>query len=486
MSHRAVAGFALRPTITEEEEDAFYFESFENEEDAEVDLIINHEASADCPRPEDWDDVEISKNNTKFTIDQSKMEQWKMAKEEIKHVRSRFSLLSGKNEEDIGYNDVLQFYFGVESQFARLLQGELEIDKVTYLKFMHTICIQAAYAQTPAQLFNEKALLLKDLLIEKEAYVELWKKLSLAGRMESSSYVGEGRHEKYVWEKMEDLANEIFREVTIASRTGTISISLDDDKVWCFMSQSTRFDTFGLKYTTHVKPNRKGIVAHSAITSATGLPLSLQFERKRDSAVSCFKRILNFLFSRTGGSDGVPDLRNVIVASDRGYMVPVLVFQFLIAHGGLFVGTTKRLLQGWPFTFNQKMKDGDKRQSIDMKGAPTLAVKKICKQNHTVFATAFRNGSGKVNTTISCIHRNHHWEGVALYPREEKLYYSRESTARAEMMDKALARVAQIGPASDVDDQDKINFVRDQVVKVLTLRQSKLHILKKANVFFFY
>ena len=98
------------------------------------------------------------------------------------------------------------------------------------------------------------------------------------------------------------------------------------------------FDTFGIKYTTHVKPNRKGIVAHTAVSSTAQIPLGIAFEQKKDNALSCFKRILNFLFNRTGG-ENMPDLQNVLVASDRGYMIPALVFQFLLNCGCLIVGT---------------------------------------------------------------------------------------------------------------------------------------------------
>lgn len=473
MSGDTLFGVDYDAIIDEPPEELFYFEAFGDEDAAEEERIATMHEADECPFPEEWEDVEVSKDNTKFTIDQSKNTQWKMAKDEITHVRDRFSVLSGIDFQNVKFDDIVKYYFGSESEFGKLMQRELGIEDVTYLEFMHTVCIHAGYNQTPSQLYDEKGLLSRYLLMAKEEYVGLWEKLSLHGKMQRNNFIGEGRLEKYMWEKMEDLANEIFRETVIATRRGAITISLDDDKVWCDISHSTQFDTFGLKYTHHTRPNRKGFTDHNAISSGAQIPLNLQFERKRDSAVSCFKRIMGFLFGRTGGGIEKPDLRNVIVASDRGYMVPTLVFQYLIPCGGSFVGTTKRLLQGWPFTFNQEIKETDGRELVPMKGAATLYVKKIKRHDKTIFSTAFRNGSGKVNTTISSIHRNHHWEGVAYYPSEARLYESKDRNTRLAMVNRGLARVDEINPGANAADQGKINFIRDRVVKVLTIRQGK-------------
>ena len=42
---------------------------------------------------------------------------------------------------------------------------------------------------------------------------------------------------KYFWEKAEDVANEVFRDVSITNRQGVISIALDDDKIWVNMTK---------------------------------------------------------------------------------------------------------------------------------------------------------------------------------------------------------------------------------------------------------
>lgn len=69
-------------------------------------------------------------------------------------------------------------------------------------------------------------------------------------------------------------------------------------------------DKFNLKYATHVKANRKGIIAHTAVTTRLNIPLGISFERKYDSAISCLKRILNFLFMEK--SEKLPNLQKIL------------------------------------------------------------------------------------------------------------------------------------------------------------------------------
>jgi len=188
-----------------------------------------------------------------------------------------------------------------------------------------------------------------------------------------------------------------------------------------FWSKRThKIDLFNLKFTTHVKPNRKGIVAHTAVSTGINVPLGIIFERTKDTSLSCFKRLLDFLFKK----DGSTNLRNVSVHSDRGYMIPVLVFEYILACGADVVGTCKRMAVCWPFTYNQTLKENDKRTIIDVNGAPTLFLKWCREGGKHLFASAFRNGTKAVATAISSMHKAHQWEGVSLKPCEQVQYKS--------------------------------------------------------------
>ena len=68
--------------------------------------------------------------------------------------------------------------------------------------------------------------------------------------------------------------NVLCRDLSIiTNRHGRISIALDDDKIWLSLSGKNSIDKAGLKYTTHVRDNRKGLIAHTAISCGAFLPL---------------------------------------------------------------------------------------------------------------------------------------------------------------------------------------------------------------------
>mmetsp|Transcript_9542 Transcript_9542/g.12064 ORF Transcript_9542/g.12064 Transcript_9542/m.12064 type:complete len:91 (+) Transcript_9542:210-482(+) len=89
-------------------------------------------------------------------------------------------------------------------------------------------------------------------------------------------------------------------------------------------------------------------------------------------------------------------------------MLPSLVFDYILACGGEVVGTTKRIANCWPFTYQQVIdEENDKRTKIDVKGAPALFVKYCMAGIKVLFAAAFRNGTERVATAISSFHKSH-------------------------------------------------------------------------------
>ena len=60
--------------------------------------------------------------------------------------------------------------------------------------------------------------------------------------------------------------------------------------------------------------------------------------------------------------------------SDGGYLMPSLVFSFIISSAGDVVGTTKRM-PCWPFNFvndGRFINDKDKRTLLSVEGSPSL------------------------------------------------------------------------------------------------------------------
>ena len=196
-----------------------------------------------------------------------------------------------------------------------------------------TFCLQVAYRVTAKEMFDNSCSRLKDAAaMDGLLYYSAWRNLATS-KSTKHHYISDRRRSRTNWEKLEAAMNELLWDLSVTGRTGTISIALDDDKVWFSNTGENASDRFGLKYTTHVRDNRKGIIAHTAVSAVLGFPLAVAFEKKEDSSISCFKRMLSFLFGKSDDND-LPDLTNVLIGSDRGYLVPSLVFGFILEAGG--------------------------------------------------------------------------------------------------------------------------------------------------------
>ena len=153
-------------------------------------------------------------------------------------------------------------------------------------------------------------------------------------------------------------------------------------------------------------------------------------------------------------------------------MIPNLVFEYLIASGAEVVGTVKRMAQCWPFTYDQVLKENDGRMLVDGKGAPTLYLK-WCKAGHKyLFASAFRNGSGKVATAVSTMHTQHHWEGVALKP-SELVQYKDDNLS---LVSSFFSRVSDLDNDERMEGEDEkevLNELLRTKIVPYTLRQGE-------------
>ena len=398
-------------------DELYFFDSFEGEADYvainqyQNYLHPNDFSEITAPSTENWADADNTQLRTRFSINKARAANWKLAIEESERVAQQLLLIFNVEDEDeITFQMLLDLILGPSSKVAIVLMAELELEKKEYLEFMITYCIQAAYRVSSTQVYSDYSILRHGVSMGEKRYNELWK--MIAHKSERSGLeIGTGRRGLCLWQKLEGAVNEQLRDVSIANHRGNVAIALDDDKVWYNMSKKHIRDTFGLKITRHVKDNRIGMILHTAVSCGLNIPLSCCFERVRDTTQTCYQRIFQFLF----GGHGKVDLRNVNVHSDRGYSLPSVVFDFLIANGANVVVTVKRYMVCWPFTFNQKnMSSHDKRTLIDSLGAPTLYIKHALVGSGTkrVAAAAFRNGSGAVSTAASSMHSGFEWEGI--------------------------------------------------------------------------
>ena len=288
--------------------------------------------------PEDssynWKDFSNETYGAHFSIDTSKAKVWEMAKQEINHLRKNLDKLLKEFPElcndpsKTKEQKVILALLGSKSKVGELLMKELEMTDEQYYKWMSTNVLAAAFSVSSEQLYNEKSPLKKYAAMDKESYMEVYKKLATKNKISETS-ISTNRRPELTWQKLEETLNKVLKKLSIDDREGKVSIAIDDDKIAMQLSQAGSDDLFQIKYTTHVRDNRKGAVAHTAVSTGVNMPIGICFERTKDKTVDCIMRLLKFHFA----ADGELKLRNIHVHIDRGYATPPLVVDTLMKAG---------------------------------------------------------------------------------------------------------------------------------------------------------
>jgi hypothetical protein len=311
---------------------------------------------------------------------------------------------------------------------------------------MHDICMQAMYHQSATDLYNDDNI--KDrLLLSYEKAMSIWRQLSIANQS-SSNILAVGRREDFVYEELQSEYNVVSRNLTIRNREGNIEIVIDDDKV--FGQNDPKKDTYGLKYTQHVKDNRKGYTCHCAATTCTLFPIGIHWEHEGESSHSCIEKILTSLFRHS--VSGYLDLRHVTLFSDRGYWTPTLVF-WLLSCGAFVVGTLIRALC-WPITYNQEKKGNDLRTFLNPKGPPSLYLTRLQNEktrNQRLTIGAFRSGTDNISLAMSSKNHANEWDCILLDPKDYDLYRGNR------LLERIFRRVDS--KENDEETEDKIEEV---------------------------
>jgi hypothetical protein len=255
-------------------------------------------------------DIDPSLASTRFTVDRCKTFVWEKARAELRQICRRF-------DQEADHDGAFETIFGENCPFMRCLMDVSGLNYVDLRRFLGTLCIQSAYAVSSTELYCDDSLLKAYALMKNQEYNATWEIIGLSKRCK-----GVSRRDTTNWMIMETTLNQILRSISISDREdSSILLTHDDDKVWASNTGSNADDRFGLKYTQHVRDNRKGIVVHTAVSSTTSLPLGISFERENESIALSFRRIMDYLFST-----GINRLRDVIVHCDRGYLLPSLVY----------------------------------------------------------------------------------------------------------------------------------------------------------------
>jgi hypothetical protein len=179
-----------------------------------------------------------------------------------------------------------------------------------------------------------------------------------------------------------------------------------------------------LQSSRHVRRNRNGFVCHHLVLTASGLLVGLSFERYLDTTESTIKRIIMSQFFATQGGNlqlAVPDMSFLRAFGDRAYQIKSLLEHFFLRGGAGIHGTIARNLRN-PFTFDQKLKEGDERTNVPTTGGKTLFIKEAVVHGIPLQAFAFRNGYKGVILTISSIESGYDWDCVLKDPGDYQWY----------------------------------------------------------------
>lgn len=421
-------------------------------------------------KAEDWTNRLISDVGEPCTllVDQSIKEAWDSGIEEAAHIRSSLrNLLDVSANEKISIQNIFDALLGSNSDFYAVFHRELAMDRITFCKFIGTLCLQMSYRETPGSMFDDFSLINDKVLMGKEDYMNAWKEMANLKRVDGNNFVGAARRPECLWEMLETVVNKLLRRIVIEGRGDDVTIALDDDKVWVDTSGRNDNDHFGIQKTTHVQDNKKGFNSHTAAQMPSIIPMGFIFERTGENSVQCFKKLYQTMFAAT--AESVPDLSGIENLSDRGYTKEPTI-DFIVLAGAKFLHTAMRI-PIFPFIWGKKPGKNDKRQFLSEKGCPTLFIKEIIHKGDLISLLAFRTDTSNISAIVTNELNFHEWEGVCLSNKQRLLWEEDNTHGLDDLHFPCLARFDSLAGLFQEKMNDMLKILREEEVDVLTLEQ---------------
>ena len=357
--------------------------------------------------------------NTFFTMNQAHKDAWKIARDEIGKVQESITCMCEKSDaKDVKDEDLVGLIFGKSGVFTELLTTDLKLSLNELYAFMARFCLLSTMRNENTNVSK----ILKSLdvnvigMMSENKFNETYKTMSDSSLLEESRPTK--RRPKCLWEKIQVLLNDLLHEILITDRSGCIGAVIDDDKVWCFNSGKNAIDRRNVKYSVHVRDNRRGFNIHAFASFFTFFPMHAIVEREGDSATSALRQGLRSLFGCSEQTSSQSD-NNFFIGGDRGYFGGSPSIRTVCKEGGDICGTTKRG-RDTPFTTGSLHDQNDDRILLNPIGSPCLYVAETKIEGKKVTATAFRTGTGQIANAISSKHHRHWWDAQTVDGRIER------------------------------------------------------------------
>mmetsp|Transcript_2631 Transcript_2631/g.5310 ORF Transcript_2631/g.5310 Transcript_2631/m.5310 type:complete len:466 (+) Transcript_2631:45-1442(+) len=340
----------------------------------------------------------------KVVIDEVRKVAFDQCMKEVDYLRGRLGF------EEEGEDNLFELIFGEDSELFANAFKKIGVEYAEFVAFIATFYLECRLRTTLSRLVDDRDIN-TDRYMSHERYAAIWKKMDSHGK-------GHNFTNRF-WEMIEAALNDNLHDLFVPKKDEfTMRLAHDDDKHWYNETKKLADRPLGeetkLKRARHVRDNAKGFVADVTVNAASGFPVNVRYRRSGESSTTAFREVMKFLFKFADDSSAPNLSGKVEIAADRGYWnIDTLVFCVGRLGAGV-VGTIKRGMKWFPFTWGEKKQSSTQRgvktqQYVPAEGQPQIfqmsARHNVGKRNsrdRQLTATALRNGHSKtVSMTLT-------------------------------------------------------------------------------------
>jgi hypothetical protein len=359
------------------------------------------------------------------TFDEATHNAWVSAKHEIEAARRNISLqLHLRDMNDYTLLRLVDYVFDRLWNIVGPCLNEKELYPTTnpleqplFEKILLTFFVASSFNMSTVEIFHND-FIHQENLCSQQQYIYFWKAIR---KHDSCNY---DESAVYLWQLIVDEINKICRNLFLLNFPSHIqkNVTVDDDKDH-FNGKMNYLNTSGLKPNQFVRDNRRGFTLHTMVFSASGIPLGIEPELVSDkSAYDASTRLIKNQLAPAHRGSQHPNLSNVTLHADRGYMESHLLYDFILPSGMKVGPSTHKRHPHYPYTYEQKLKMNDKRILLSKKGGKAIRImtRQAINANasSTLSAMAYSDGHGKIVLGICSGSIGKDWDFHLKNPRD--------------------------------------------------------------------